>query len=507
NEYSKLRLLNDFLFITFILFGKNPIISYNFLLLILPLINSINFSGNKKTILLYAVFVFSLVILYVTYHILQPGSITQIDIVNTVVTVLVLGVVEWYTSLRLKVRNFREVLIEAIDEYYVNPSMIEKPHLVFREVVNEINDKINDDLVTHLYCFLCDKEVNNKLIIVNGSRFIYEYEFEENYAENVKSKDFKIDANIKLDKNISTTNLSMYVKLEDREYIFVFLTKRTIPVYLQIIGIQRVVKSAIYKMAKFLTGERILREFKDEEKRKLSNNRKYVDRSIGAMHYIRNRLGPIKNVSKVLEVRHKVPAEKSEEFNEKLEKELNQTKNELNNIIQRADYLLEKSNNPFENVATDLIHFSKIFSTFKRTIYKYLGSTATIDLIYHDQIDDIYVEISLEGYEIFLIDWISNIEKHGDGNFKSEFIVEKNTFSLKIENGFPEKDLASVQRLIAELSNHERIEISSRNTYGINQVYKFLTRNNLKSKISIKNSSTLCLVIEFEIVKNENSSI
>ena len=50
---SKLRIINDFLFICIIVYGKNPFAIINYTFIILPIINTINFSGDKQSGLVY----------------------------------------------------------------------------------------------------------------------------------------------------------------------------------------------------------------------------------------------------------------------------------------------------------------------------------------------------------------------------------------------------------------------------------------------------------------------
>ena len=152
----RIRLLNDLIFISFILLGKDPNKVIIFVFLLLPIVNSINFSGNKKSHLLY-IYIFIIYIALTCFysHKYEPEFVVRNAF--PIVSLFFLWCIDLYTSLRTKIRTFRESLNEIVDSFYLDKETIKKPHKIYTSLIEVINKNIQSNLVEELLCFIVIK--------------------------------------------------------------------------------------------------------------------------------------------------------------------------------------------------------------------------------------------------------------------------------------------------------------------------------------------------------------
>ena len=117
NWMSIFRLINDYSFITFILLQtKVPDIS-TFALLLAPILNNHNHSGNKKTILLYII---PIIILWIVL----PKFIPLI-----ILPFLFFRVINSFDDLRAKYFNFQQKLNSVIDNFFIDDKWMDFVHV------------------------------------------------------------------------------------------------------------------------------------------------------------------------------------------------------------------------------------------------------------------------------------------------------------------------------------------------------------------------------------------
>lgn len=235
-NYSRLRLLNDFLLIGVILFGKDPTKVLHFVFLILPIINSINFSGQKKSPLLY---ILTIVLFFVlsAYHSQNIEQLYRIPIFSPLVSIFFLWIINYYTSLRVKIKNFRDELSSEIDNFYLKKDGIKRPYKIYKLLIDVIHKNIKKDLIEDIFCLNVARVPNERVVIINGSSFIWRFSIgRENLISQIREAKTLINEPISVEGKKKFYNLFLYTKVENQEYIYVFITKMNIPLYYVIIG-------------------------------------------------------------------------------------------------------------------------------------------------------------------------------------------------------------------------------------------------------------------------------
>jgi hypothetical protein len=465
-NYDKLRLMWDYVFIGIVLFGKNPNDVVNFSLLLFPIVNSINFSGKKKSMLLY-IFTFCAYFGVLCYY----SSNVEVGFVCSnlypIGAFVFLWLINTYTSLRTKVRFFREELSEAVDNYYVKKNEIRRPHKIYEVLKTVIHKNIKRELVDQIICLtIVKRKDGERLAFVNGSIFYWFVKFSsKNVVERLREKGSLQNEKITTERGISNFNMIVYVKVEETEYAFAILTQGRIPFYYVLIGIFRTVDPAFYKIGRILLSERKLLEMRNEEVRKLSERSQYVHRANKTMHFMRNRLGPFSNLLKMLDNFDLVPPDKVASFNKVLMEERDRAKHELTNITQRANDMLEKSSNPFVYQQLQTTSIEKVFTILRRNFNAYFPDEQ-ITVKEPNVVGQYYTAINEEGFEIFLSDWLNNMSKYKRKTAECRFEVEDDKIVIKFVNDH-NNGSEDMHAMIADLTSNDRNEIMKRTTHGL----------------------------------------
>jgi hypothetical protein len=504
-NHDRLRLLNDFWFIGLILFGKDPHEPLAFIFLILPIINSINFSGQKQSFLLY---IYTIVVflaiacfnshnyeLKFMYNSLQP-----------LIAVVFLWLVNVYTSLRVSVRAFREELNSVVDNFYLVKEDLQKPHKIYKKLIEVIHRNTKPDLIEDIICFVIVKGDSEKLVIVNGSSFIWQVSVpSSDFITRIRKNRMLLNESINIEKGLRKFNLSLYCKVDEQEYIFVFITTRLIPFYYLIIGFFRTLTPAMSKVSRVLLSEKKLQELKNEEIIRLSERSQYVNRANKTMHFIRNRLGPFSNLLKMLNNLATIPPDKLESFQELLIGERDRARIELSNITERANNMLEKNNNPFAYNALERISVEKVFTVLKRNFNSFFPE---IDVTVEIEPGEgkRYVLLNEEGFELFLSDWLNNMQKYKKEFVSCGFTIDKNCLILSFENDHS-KSAQEIGQVISDLTSSDRNEIMRRTTHGLYTIKSTLEDMKVSFEVFERDSAPMLVFkLNLSILENENSS-
>lgn len=505
SKHHTVRLINDFLIISIIILGKDPSISYIFICILLPIINSINFTGRSVTYILYLLTSLSYLGLLLYFN--KNSHFVYSDL-SPLICLPFLCIIEIYTYRRVEIRNFIENLNEVIDGFYSNKEFFKKPHKIYPELILNINDKFQKLTVSNIYCFTILPENNSILSIVNSSEFVWNYELDnEEIINTLKKRDYAIDYPIVIDGMTFPYNCILKTEIDSTVYIFILVTNKTIPFYYKLIGFFRILIPTFNRIAKILFSERQLRDIRTEELNVLSQRRQYVTRATKMMHHIRNRLGPINNLIKMLDTRKDIDEKSVLEFDKLLDVERNRAKNELDNIIERANYLLEKNNNPFNFIETKNVSIKGCFSILMRNLNIYFPNEANniIKIQIENAFENLYVSINDEGFELFLSDWLNNVKKYNNSKVQVVFILNNDSLIVEFWNNYNCKE-EDIDSLISDLMSTERNEIMKRTTHGLYQIKTCLEEMGIKYKI-VKIRDIIKFEIILKVIYDEDSNI
>jgi hypothetical protein len=500
------RLTNDFVFICFILFGKDPNHPVNFIFLMLPIINSINFSGDKKSVLLY-IYTLGFYATLLCYYKDSRHELYNKSNIYFLVPIGILWIINSYTTLRVKVRNFRELLNDVVDGFYLKKEFIRRPYKIYDEIISAIHKSLNDDLIESLYCFVPSEQNEAKIYVINGSAFLWKFEFtKQDLISRLREKKQIINEPLSIEGINKPHNLILYTQVEDQEYFFVFVTKTNIPAYHIIIGFFRTLEPAFTKIAKVLLSEKKLNEIRNEELQRLAESSQYVNRANKTMHFVRNRLNPLSNLLKMLDNLNNVPGEKQKAFDVLLENEMARTKIDLRGIVERANDMLEKGSNPFVFTTLKPLSIQRIFTIQKRIFGSYFPDREIDIGVTADGIKR-YAYLNEEGLELFFSDWLNNMNKYKRSFVYCGFRLVGEDLVLSFRNDHV-LSVDELKKLIDDLTSNDRNEIMRRTTHGLLTIKSTLEEMKVPFKVcALNENKEIELSITLKTFENENSSI
>jgi hypothetical protein len=437
----------------------------------------------------------------------QPNLEVIKDNLSILYPIFALFAIDIYTSLRAKIAIFREDLNETVDSFFIDKSIIQKPHKIYKSIILIINQSLKNKYIDEIFCFIILKGNKDRLVNVNGSKFIWNYIFTDYYfIEEIRDKKHLSNTPLIIDGNLFKKNLSILINIEENEYVFVLITKKNIPAYYMIIGLFRTVEPAFSKIAKILVSEKKLQEIKSELLQNLSIRSQYVHRANKTMHFIRNRLGPISNLIAVIDQFDKVKHNTRKEYSRLLKLEINRAKIDLTSITERANYLLDKRNNPVNFCNTEKCSLEKLYSILKRNYSIYFPENIITVTDTSDKQKKCLL-INQEGFELFISDWLNNINKYKKEKISIEFLINNELLNIKFINDFS-ISLTQVNKMISDFMSTNRNEIMKRTTHGLFQIKSTLDEMDIPFSVKLSdNKDSVIFELQIKLFEeNENSN-
>lgn len=469
NNY--LRLLCDYLFILFTIWGKDNADITSLMFILLPIFNAINFSGTKRNPYLLSLYAMATYVVYV-----YP----DIDVLSIIIAFSSVFFIDYYSALRWKLNIFQQKLLDHVDEFY---TVVSKPHKIYNQAIADINEFLGRDYVKNIFCMIRE---NGTLHIVNSSIFTFTFKISPNLIQEDKLKNNLIVYNVDFlyDKNKSEYNIVYPVRSiqgEDvTDYVFILVLKRRLPVYRLLSGVLFLIETFFTRIAKVLHNEKKLRQIKRETIKDLRNKARFVERSVNTMHFIRNRLSPYKTLIQTIDMRYK----SSQDMKEKLDKIIMQqnkiAQKELEQIISKANYLLEKDNNPFSYNEMEFYSVGKIFALVRALWNEsFQEQNFQIEEFNIEDTERYKILSNFDGLDILFSDWIGNMYKYQKGNVWCQIKIENEGMVIKFLNDYKSSD-REIKELISDFNKDDRQQITRRTTHGIYIMKQIISELNIK---------------------------
>ncbi|WP_189602910.1 hypothetical protein [Salinimicrobium marinum] len=485
---STLRLLMDFIVIFFVIWQVGNLDIFTFSLLFIPVLNSQNHTGPRKTILLYIIPLMGIFILdkingsKFTYWYSIPF--------------LAFLIVNSFTSIRTKYYNFHQNLNDIVDRFFEDSRNYEKSHIIYRKIIKIINNKrIFLYPISDIVCFRVQE---HKLSLVNGSSFIWNTSIknEKDFIKKAKSTKSFRNHELELDEKVIKSNLVINCHLDNHTYSYIFVPQNEGQFIdnLKTTIIINLFTPFLYRYS------RVLRSMFEQKKNELSHLNQlqekinYVTNSVNSMHFIRNKLGPLKNYLAMVEDYEKADRDKRKRIEPYLKKERTKISSSITSILQRAEYILKKSNNPFNVYKVEKQEITNLF-TLLRSVWSYMFDTQTLEVNWDkNNLGKFLVQYNDAGLELVLSNWISNMLKNHSGKYGVVLGEEKNFYSLDFYNS-TKQNISS--KFIEDFNNSNREMISRRETHGLIEIKDFISQMDLDS-IMYKDGDNVHFVIMFK---------
>lgn len=499
DEQGKLRLVNDYSLITFILLGQDIYLISNFIFFAIPLVNSSNHSERKNN-LFFFLFVTTVSLIFISFFNTFFDKITLLLFPLGMIYLISIITSARKRSERKLVNQFNKIE-NSLNKILTFP----KSYMLYTEILEEIKKlkffNLNFNIYKDIACFNI-KEIGS-VHLVNSSLFIYEY----GTIKKERLKDFDLDSekteyieafSVKFN-DIEYTN-SLVIKVKSKKIYLFILTNKEENTSVQNLYVFNVLKPIFERLARVIEFEL---NFNYEKRKNLVDIKSkflYIRNAETAMHFIKNKLSPLANLIEVfgdlLEKNVLFPNDPA--LHRFVKTENDKSKNSVSKIIGQADLILDKSENPFNFSQLHLYEIHKVVTVTKELADEFLltNYNITFNLDYLS-IDRYELKYNPEGFYLLITDWFANMKKYGT-NHEVYFSENSDYFLLIFANEFDETQIIKVGTLVREFNDNKRNEIIRRKSHGLFQIKTSLEQMELIGKMSIISKNELSFEIKFK---------
>lgn len=493
--FSKIRLLNDFLFITFIAFQKD-IDLVVIIFLTLPVINSPNYSGEKKSLLLYF---FYLISLFVVNDFIWSWSFLTI----TFFLLIINGIS------RLRQQFFTNIskLNDQIDCYLEQDLDVNKSYKIYDGLIKSLN---SIDLmigfspeVSQIVCF---RIINGRLVLENSSDFIWSHTIDRNLVRNVRRKSSERTSEnvaMKLNGDQKDNNFVIYNKSKSQEYVYIFISEKPFTNKLGVLYLRKILNSVTNRISRVIAAEI---DIKTNKKVMLDDFRKkyfQIQNSEKAMHFIRNRFNTLDNFIEMS--KDNLAGNMDSEDLKLYQIELDRLERNFIVLMERVKSILDKTDKPFSAANLEKKSVNYIFNLVREIWSDYFPDFNVIVKVDFKKTEKQIIKINTDGFYILISDWISNLKKYSKSDERVIFDESEDAFIIIFENKFLPESKIEIESLKNDFNSTERDKILKRTSHGVLIMKSILEEMNVLGTIEVEECVLkLKLIIKKQV--DENSS-
>jgi hypothetical protein len=398
-----------------------------------------------------------------------------------IISILILFIIDFYTTLRLKIIKFKELFNDIVDNFYTDNTYKNKVYYVYRKIIEEIN-LLYPDLMKTIVCLRLNLNSSSKLQIVNSSDYLWSIEIPDNNILNINEINYLLNQPIILDNKTFKDNLWILINGSNSKYIFIFITNKKIPKYLLIIGIYRILIPPLTKIIRIIESEQNIFYEKLKHQSQYSKDITFINKAIHTMHFINNSLGPLKNLIELLSNHAKnndILTLQTNKLKVIIDEEIDRSNYTIDLIISRANYIMSKENNPYDYSTETIVKYQHFVSNINKVIHMYFQ-----DYEYKSEPQFFYIKYNETGLDSVLCDWLQNITKYYNHAFEIKIEVENNQVAIKIFNNVPNID-KNIKDMIIDMMSENKNEIFKRTTKGLYWIKTILDSMNKKYYLKV----------------------
>jgi hypothetical protein len=490
--YSFLRLLNDYVFIGLTVYSVQIIDIYTLGLLFLPILNSQNHTGKKKSILLY---IFPIVIILLVrnnldYYLFIPF--------------LAFFIINSFELLKNKYQSFYNELNSSLDDFLIEESSMDKLHNIYEVIIPIFNKhKFFSKEIKDIICF---QKNGDSMNVVNGSAFVFDYLFHDKKELFDKNKKLIYNAKgIILNSNEIKENVILKIDKNSINYMFLIIPDENSPGFQlsHLPFFYKLLYPFFFRLSHVFNFKRVQNIDNRKNFHNIAKKVTYVNNAINSMHFTRNKLSPLKTYLSMIDDYEK---EKSQDRRTMIEpflkEERKKLKTSLDLILGRADIILEKSNNPFNVLDSDDYSFMLVLVKVRDSASYYLKSEK-FEFIF-DEIDFSFprkIKVNETGIELILSNWFSNVNKYKSTEKYGVIVNEdEKHYMLKFFNKFTNKDYDKIPDFVEDFNSNDRMAILKRKTHGLIEIKDFLEQMGIDGNMKVDKDM---LYFEICFLKND----
>ncbi|HTA63766.1 MAG TPA: hypothetical protein VK835_14985 [Bacteroidia bacterium] len=465
-----LRLLLDYCFIYFILFGR-PISEFaNYFLLILPIINASNNSSENIDNVVFCK-------RYYVYPFCVIGIIAlnkfTFDL-KLLIPVIVLVCIDQFLKLRQTIENVHSTIFKIIDEFYTKNYGQKELTIIYEELIQTINTTayIRNLKVKAISCFIIKAD---KLLLVNSSNYIIEYSFEDlpSLIKEINTQPLVTGRSVVINKEEYNNSIFTLIACDEKKYVFLILTEKSISLFSKRILSRVILFPVLRHLGRLFETQFRLNKSKIDVLQGLKNKSDYVLKATEVMHYVKGSLSPIKSAlttSKLYDATDVKDVKMRDYLLEQFVSQRDHALSEIKNITDRAKLILENSKNPYIiQVFKDYTLYELFVITQRKWIDNFPHSKITVknEVLDIKSLTEKMCSYNSDYLLIIYTDVISNIEKYATENKELLFTFERDFVLITFRNEVNNRvELKKLIKTIEDFNSNEKWEIHKRNSHG-----------------------------------------
>ncbi len=498
-----IRSIVDLIFIAICLYGK-PVDNICVIAMIfLPVANAINHTGKGKHSYVYLLGLFAI---YLGMLLLGDYDNLIIQVIYALIAFSAFCTIQWLTKKHWIHNNNEAILRDAVEDFYIHGIKHDEVYKRIGQLF--IEEKIN---FLDMFCFISHDDFNS-LFVVNGSRFVYNYSIKINMIQSQELRKNSICKNISLiidgdsyKNNIAIVEPASSFKdnIDNTSYLFVICFENNVS---SALFLMENISNELRRFSQYLYSERIMRLRKKENFEKIKDKGRFVDSAINTMHFIKNRLSSLQTLTDVINDMDSTNI--NDGYIEVAKEAAQRSSIDIDSILQKAKYLLNKENNPFHYQPTEFCKTRRMFATL-RQVWENILSNSNITVSNIEQINDesYHIETNMEGVEILFSDIIGNMFKYQKNNSSCNCTCDNEFLTIVFRNDFADKE--SVLSLVKTYNQKDKEEIIKRKTFGVSNVKSFVSDMDIILFSSIENeldTELFTITLKFKLIKDESPS-
>jgi hypothetical protein len=402
-------------------------------------------------------------------------------------------------------------IAQDVNKYFLDPQII-KPYQIYRNLINTINkyfDFKGDDEIQLIMTYTLK---GSTLWLIDASDFLWNRMLilSERDVDTLKEKGI-------LQRQYERDNIMLmyYIKFSEIEYVFTCVLPRSSRTIANRGTFDKIMRLTFSRISTLLVNEYRISQRREEKFNEIKDNILYVNQAVNAMHFIRNKLTPLKNLVAYHKVSDQIPSDTKDEMENRFKKEVLQAEKDLDEIIHFANYLLEESKNPYVSNSVEEISINKMYVILSEIVERFFEKEVVVDnAIKDDALRNFTFGVNLIEYKIMLVDWVNNMKKYSKGNELVSMRVDDKSLVIHFENEYQVSDEHTISLLTKNINSVGKDAViqgtDKRNCHGIH-IIKSIAKNLgicvVAKKTSENQHNLLSLDFKFGINGKENSHI
>lgn len=400
----------------------------------------------------------------------------------------------------------RNGLNNIIDDFFIS-TRNGKSYNIYREAIKLLKRKPFRINLTDIFCF---RQSDNSLYLVNGTKFIWTYRLHEDKMdlEKIINNPGFNTIKIKLDGVTGEEHPCFVHRDWDNGISYIYIMQFNPQHAYELTLIKEILLSHLFtRMSKVIESELLIKEREIRGLQEIQQKMSYVNMANNTMHFIRNKLSPLKDYIAIMTDYENSDDAKKEMIRPHLLNEYEQVKQSFIVILERADFMLEKSSNPFVFTQTEKHGPQQLFSDIKLIWRNYGLDEAKINAIVTGKIEGErkYIYYNTDALNIVLDNWISNICKYNNGLYEFSLIEHDQDFEIQFMNNF-KRNKESKEDFIKLYNDNNKAEITKKKYHGLHVIHDYLDQMDISSRLEKIDDTivfTITIYKQIEYLNNE----